>query len=341
MPESNDKKILEPEQKIKLLEKQKAFLEHRSDLGRGYFTWNYAPVNKKRNSDGSTSDGDLYYITSLLSASNRWGNNSGIDNYAEARTILDAMWEKDDSANIYNLINTKHKQITFAPEGRAGNFTDPSYHLPAFYEIRAQYANDGHEQFYRDCADTSRVFFHRACHPVTGLNSDYTNFDGSPHSTPWMSVGLRYDSWRVSMNIAMDYLVFVYKVQLLRCCSKSKSSYTLVYCGLNFSHALYLNFRIQTPDFIDRDYLWSGKDKKWQQEYSLKFQQFLRSKGISTYKDQFNPDGSEPEFILQAGGFQKLRHSLGLLYLFSLLHLSGKYQIINLSSIKISELKFQ
>ncbi len=233
----------------------KKYLQHRSGPRRGYFAWSYDPVNRKRNYEGSASDGELYYITNLLFASNRWRNNSGIDYYAEARTILDAMWEKDGSGNIYNLINTEHKQITFIPEGRAANFTDPSYHLPAFYEIRAQYANDGHEQFYHDCADTSCVFFHRACHPVTGLNSDYTNFDGSPHSPPWMPAGFRYDSWRVPMNIAMDYLEFVYKVQLLRCCSKSKSSYTLVYCGLNFSHALYLNFIFQTHDFMDRHYV--------------------------------------------------------------------------------------
>ncbi len=44
------------------------------------------------------------------------------------------------------------------------------------------------------------------------------------------------------------YLVFVYKVQLLRCCSKSKSSNTLVFCGIDVSHALNLNFLFQTRE---------------------------------------------------------------------------------------------
>ena len=46
--------------------------------------------------------------------------------------------------------------------------------------------------------------------------------------------------------------MFVYKVQLLRCCSKSKSSNTQVCCGLDFLHASNLNFIKQTLEFIDR-----------------------------------------------------------------------------------------
>lgn len=298
------------------------YMQHQTGPREGYFAWSVNPETKKQNSPGSASDGELYYITSLLFASNKWGNNTGIDYYKEARRILDAMWKKDGTDNIYNLINVEHKQITFVPEGRSYHWTDPSYHLPAFYEIWALYAKDGHEPFYKECADVSRQFFHRACHPVTGLNSDYTEFSGEPHPTPWMPAGFRYDSWRVPMNIAMDYM-------------------------------------------------WYGKDKKWQEEYAKKFQNFLRSKGLETYDDQFNLDGSTPEFILQAGPVKKLRHSIGLvstaataslmnndkasldfvhaiwnaklepyedgyfdpyydglMYLFSLMHLSGKYQII-------------
>lgn len=303
----------------------KKYLQHQDGSRKGYFAWSFNPMEMKRNSVGSASDGELYFITSLLFASNQWGNHSGIDYYAEARNILDAMWEKNGNDNIYNIINIRHKQISFVPEGDGYNWTDPSYHVPAFYEVWAEYAKDGHEQFYRDCADTSRVFLHRACHPVTGLNSDYTEFSGEPHPTPWMHPGFRYDSWRVPMNIAMDYV-------------------------------------------------WYGKDKEWQEDYAQRFQGFLRSQGINSFNDQFNLDGSEPEFILQAGDYpKKLRHSLGLvatsasaslisvnndqesldfvhalwdaklepyedgyfdpyydglLYLFSLMHLSGQYQII-------------
>ncbi len=300
----------------------KKYLQHQDGPRAGYFAWSIDPKTLKRNSEGSASDGELYYITSLLFASNRWGNNTGIDYYADARKILDAMWKKDGTGNVFNLINTDHKQITFVPEGNGHLWTDPSYHLPAFYEVWAKYARDGHEQFYRDCADTSRAFLHRACDPVTALNADYAEFSGKPHSTPWMPAAFRYDSWRVPMNIAMDHE-------------------------------------------------WFGKDRQWQSDYAKRFQGFLRSKGMDTYEDQFELDGSRPTFILQSGSVKKLRHSLGLvstaataslmniepqsadfvkalwnaklepysdgyfdpyydglLYLFSLMHLSGKYQLI-------------
>lgn len=139
---------------------------------------------------------------------------------------------------------------------------DPSYHLPAFLEVWAAYAKDGHAQFYRDCADTSRVFLHRACAAPTGLNYDYTEFRGQPHATKWAPPAFRYDSWRVPMNIAMDYY-------------------------------------------------WFGKDKPWQQQYARRLQVFLRTKGLNTFEDQFNVDGSRPDFILPAGKVTKLRHSLG------------------------------
>jgi oligosaccharide reducing-end xylanase len=299
----------------------KKYLQHQGGSRDAYFGWSINPKTLKRNSDGSASDGELYFITDLLFASNRWGNKTGIDYYAEARRILDAMWRKDGKGYVYNLINVENKQITFTPDKFGSRWTDPSYHLPAFFEIWAEYAKDGKEQFYRDCADTARVFLHRACHSVTGLNADYTEFSGKPHSTPWMPAAFRFDSWRVPMNIAMDYA-------------------------------------------------WFGSDKEWQENYSERLQNFLFSKGIDTFDDQFNQDGTKPDFILQAGNSKKLRHSLGLvataasasmigngnyksefvkalwdaklepyddgyfdpyydgfLYLFSLMHLSGKYQV--------------
>lgn len=127
----------------------KYYLQHQDGPRAGYFAWNLNPKTMKRNHENPASDGELYYITSLLFASNLWGNNSGIDYYGESRRILDAMWKKDGSGNVFNLINIDHKQISFVPEGKGYNFTDPSYHVAAFFEIWAEYARDGHEQFYR------------------------------------------------------------------------------------------------------------------------------------------------------------------------------------------------
>ena len=186
----------------------KKYLQHQDGPREGYFAWSINPQTMKKNSEGSASDGELYYVTGLLFAANKWGNNTGINYYGEARRILDAMWKKDGTGNIYHLINTEYKQITFVPEGNNYNWTDPSYHLPAFFEIWALYAKDGHEQFYKDCADTARVFLHRACDAATGLNYDYTEFSGKPRATRWAPPAFRYDSWRVPMNITMDYTWF-------------------------------------------------------------------------------------------------------------------------------------
>ncbi len=37
-----------------------------------------------------------------------------------------------------------------------------------------------------------------------------------------------------------------------------------------------------------------------------KFQELVRSQGISEFEDQFNLDATEPEFIIEAGGYRKL-----------------------------------
>ncbi len=90
-------------------------------------------------------------------------------------------------ASIRSL-HIEHKtSISFTPrEEQYRNWTDPSYQLPAFYEVWAMYAKDGHEQFYRDCADTARAFLHKACNSITGLTTDYTEFSGAPHATRWI-----------------------------------------------------------------------------------------------------------------------------------------------------------
>ncbi|MFO7368939.1 MAG: glycosyl hydrolase family 8, partial [Bacteroidales bacterium] len=127
----------------------KFYMQHQGGPRDGYFAWSVNPQTGKHNSAGTASDGELYFVTSLLFASNRWGNETGIDYYAEARRILDAMWSKDGSQGINNILNVQHKQISFVPETERYNLTDPSYHLPAFFEVWAEFAKDGHEQFYR------------------------------------------------------------------------------------------------------------------------------------------------------------------------------------------------
>lgn len=300
----------------------KKYMQHQEGQRKGYFRWSLT-IDGKPNAQGAASDGELYFVTSLLFASNRWGNTTGIDYLSEAQKILDLSMQKTGMSEASPLVNIEHKLITFTPDPMGGAFTDPSYHIPTFYEVWAKYAKDGREQFWLDCAKASREYLHRSVHPVTGLNPDYNNYDGSLLKRGGvLGDAFRYDSWRVPMNIAMDYS-------------------------------------------------WSCSDREWQQEYANRIQNFLYSQGIDTFLDQYNIDGTEPEEILEAGGYKKRRHSVGfvataaaaslaathtksrefverlwnsrhepyedgyfdayydgLIRLFALMHLSGRYRII-------------
>lgn len=180
-------------------------MQHQDGPNEGYFAWS-CKTDGTPNSLGSASDGELYFITSLIFASNRWGNDTGIDYLSEARNILDKSMQKTGMDRVSPLINIEEKLITFTPDPWGGSYTDPSYHIPAFYDVWAKWANDGRSNFWKSCADKSRKYLHKATHPVTGLTPDYSAYDGSPRGNRFI-VGddFRFDSWRVPLNIAIDY----------------------------------------------------------------------------------------------------------------------------------------
>lgn len=241
----------------------KKYMQHQEGPLKGYFAWS-CKTDGTRNAQGPASDGELYYVTSLIFASNRWGNSTGINYLAEAQNILDCSMQKIGMERVAPLINLEHQLITFTPDPFGGRFTDPSYHVPAFYEVWARWAEDGRSEFWRACARKSREYLHKSIHPVTGLNPDYNNYDGTLlGSKRVIGDAFRFDSWRVPMNIALDYS-------------------------------------------------WACADRKWQQEYGNKIQNFFYSQGIDSFVDQYNVDGTTVAELLGAGGYKKLRHSLGL-----------------------------
>ena len=279
----------------------KKYMQHQDGSREGYFAWS-CKTDGTRNAQGAASDGELYYITALIFASNRWGNDTGIDYKAEAQHILNCIQPKEYTPEArpggfgafggfggggqqtgpqkMYLIDPETKLITFTPDGFGQRYTDPSYHIPAFYEVWAKWGDDGRSDFWMECAQKSREFLHKAINETTGLNPDMCQYDGSEMQMPrfpGMPQGqqgaprrnggnnFRYDSWRVPMNIALDYE-------------------------------------------------WSCKDAEWQQQYGEKIQNFFYSQGVDKFVDQYRTDGTIPEEneILPAGGFRKLRHSIGL-----------------------------
>jgi oligosaccharide reducing-end xylanase len=185
----------------------KKFMYNAEEPYKGYFAWHCKEDGSKIDANPA-SDGETWFATALLFASARWGDGAGLLNYrAEANAILDAMLhtsERSSSGLATNMFDAKTKQVVFVPKiGSESSFTDPSYHTPAYYEIWAQRA-DKDKEFWKAAAAASRAYFKTAAHPKTGLVPDYANFDGTP-SDDSQHKDFRFDAWRTSMNIALDW----------------------------------------------------------------------------------------------------------------------------------------
>jgi len=176
---------------------------------KGYFAW-HCTTNGEKLDSGPASDGEEWFATALLFASHRWGDGDGLKNYrAEAQAILDVMLHKEDTKSdlATNMFNAKQKMVVFVPKiGQVSGFSDPSYHLPAYYELWARWATQDN-QFWSDAAQTSRDYFKKAADPTTGLMPDYANFDGTPHGSDDHK-DFRFDAWRTLSNVAVDYAWF-------------------------------------------------------------------------------------------------------------------------------------
>lgn len=173
---------------------------------RGYFAW-HCDLEGKPLAANPASDGEEWFVTALFFASARWGDGQGIFDYrAEALQILHTMLNKTEENGIAtDMFDPEHKQVVFVPSGRNATFTDPSYHLPAYYEVWAREAEKDN-QFWADAAEESRAFFRLAAHPQTGLMPDYAEFDGTP--TGGEHADFRFDAWRTLANVAVDYAWF-------------------------------------------------------------------------------------------------------------------------------------
>jgi oligosaccharide reducing-end xylanase len=175
----------------------------------GYFAWHCTTEGVQLDANPA-SDGEEWFATALLFASARWGDGEGIFDYrAQAQEILDVMLHKEDTEGdlATNMFNREHQQVVFVPMvGHVSSFTDPSYHLPAYYELWSRWAQRDNE-FWSGAAQVSREFFKKTAHPQTGLMPDYANFDGTPYGTDDHK-DFRFDAWRTLSNVAVDYAWF-------------------------------------------------------------------------------------------------------------------------------------
>lgn len=164
----------------------------------GYFAWSCA-LDGKKNAYGAAPDGEEYYIMDLIFASRRWGNGEGIFDYAaEARALM-----KRCLHGTLPMWNKENAYIRFVP---GCEFTDPSYHLPHFYELYAEFSADEDTAFWKKAAEESRRFFSACCHPKTGFAAEYSFYDGRPNPFgPPEGHGYFFsDAYRVAATLGTD-----------------------------------------------------------------------------------------------------------------------------------------
>lgn len=166
-----------------------------------YFAWSVNPDGTP-NSDGPAPDGEEYFAMDLLLASKKWGDGEGIFDYSsQAKELLHYCIHQGEDGIGYPMWNPENHLIKFIPETE---WTDPSYHLPHFYDVFAVSANETDREFWREAARSSREFLVTACHATTGLNPEYANYDGSPHVDERDHWRFYSDAYRTAANIGLD-----------------------------------------------------------------------------------------------------------------------------------------
>ena len=111
--------------------------------------------------------------------------------------------------------------IRFVP---GSPWTDPSYHLPHFYELFAMWADGDDCGFWKKAAEESRKLIIRAANEETGLSPEYSEYDGSPKKGPWGGGDTFYsDAYRVILNIALDTMWFGERPEYARIAERYQS----------------------------------------------------------------------------------------------------------------------
>lgn len=204
----------------------------------GYFAWSMN-VDGTPKSDSPAPDGEEYFVMSLYFADHRWGSGKGIYDYkAQADRLLSVMRHhpvesgigpfrikpaeppfepqhrspaadagtRRNTRIVGPMVNEQFHMILFVPNSGGNTFSDPSYHLPAFYELWARWGPLEDRSFWAEAAAESREYFVQTTNLNTGLAPDRANFDGTPlldregKPTPFS-----YDSWRTASNWGVDY----------------------------------------------------------------------------------------------------------------------------------------
>ena len=178
------------------------YMHQKKGLNEGYFAWSVKPSGEK-NSEGPAPDGEEYFAMALFFAAARWGDGEEMLDYtAQARQILrHCVHQHELVEGGKPMWEPENHLIKFVPNV---DFSDPSYHLPHFYELFAERADEADRPFWQQAARASRAYLEKACHPVTGMAAEYAEYDASPKQLFGKVQQYYSDSYRVAMNIGLD-----------------------------------------------------------------------------------------------------------------------------------------
>ena len=184
----------------------KRYMYQESGKYTGYFAWS-VDLNGKHNFEGPAPDGEEYFAMALFMAAARWGNGDGIFDYdAQAKDILRHCLHQDELVSGGRAMwDPDNHLIRFVPEA---DYSDPSYHLPHFYQVFAERADEVDRGFWKQAAEDSRAYIALSAHPKTGMCAEYAEYDGTPIFRFRKNFGFYSDAYRVAMNIALDTLWF-------------------------------------------------------------------------------------------------------------------------------------
>ncbi len=174
------------------------FMLQTSGKYEGYFAWSVG-LDGKHNADGPAPDGEEYFAMALFMAAARWND----DRYAEsAREILRHCVHQHELVNGgLPMWEPSNHYIKFVPEA---DFSDPSYHLPHFYELFAHCADERDRDFWREAAQASRRYIALCAHSETGLCAEYAEYDTRTKLLFNKDFAFYSDAYRVLLNIGLD-----------------------------------------------------------------------------------------------------------------------------------------
>ena len=188
----------------------KTYMYMESGENAGYFAWSCATDGTK-NSYGPAPDGEEFFAMALFSPRHAGETEREYTHIPgrPGRSFMTAFIREKSRGQAGQCGIRKTVSIRFIPDCE---FTDPSYHLPHFYELFALWADEEDRTFWKKAAEASRRYLRKACHPLTGLSAEYADYDGKPYTRDKERFGRHdwyySDAYRTIANIGLDYIWF-------------------------------------------------------------------------------------------------------------------------------------